>query len=250
VLDVETAAASPIATVVLRRGKVNALDEAMVEALHETFRALERDGAVEAVVLTGHGSFFSFGFDIPALLAYSQDAFRRYLAKFTGLYTYLYLFPKPIVASLNGHTIAGGCMLALACDFRLMARGRAKISLNEITFGSSVFAGSVEMLRALVGQRRAEAVLLGGALYPAEEALDLGLVDEISPPEELGARALALARGYAEKDGAAFRGLKALLRRPVAERMVEREERSIREFTELWYSAATRERLKGITIRP
>lgn len=106
-----------VATVTLNRGKVNALNEIMVEQLKDCFADLERDRQVSSVILTGKGSFFSFGFDIPEFLSYSKDDFTRYLTKFTDLYTYLFLFPKP-VAALNGHAIAGG-WCSLVRRFRL-----------------------------------------------------------------------------------------------------------------------------------
>jgi len=101
----------------------------------------------------------------------------------------MFIYPKPIIAALNGHTIAGGCMLALACDFRLMVPGKAKISLNEIGFGSSVFAGATEMLRFWVGSAMATEVLYSGAMYPANEAFRLGLVQEVISEENLSGRA-------------------------------------------------------------
>jgi enoyl-CoA hydratase/carnithine racemase len=134
-----------IATVTLARWKVNAFNEPMVDEIRARFETLESEQDVRAVILTGRGKFFSFGFDVPDLLSYSKDDFISYLTKFTDLYTYLFMFPKPVVAALNGHTIAGGCMLATACDCRLMVSENAKIALNEITFGASVVAGSVEM---------------------------------------------------------------------------------------------------------
>ncbi|MHB8879566.1 MAG: enoyl-CoA hydratase/isomerase family protein, partial [Myxococcaceae bacterium] len=132
-----------VAEVTLGRGKVNALDERLVDELADAFRALEADPAVRAVVLTGRGAFFSFGFDVPHLVRYSKEEFiAHWLERFTGLYRQLFSFPKPLVAALNGHTVAGGCMLALTADLRLMVPGTAKIALNELTFGSSVFAGA------------------------------------------------------------------------------------------------------------
>jgi enoyl-CoA hydratase len=92
--------------------------------------ALEVDPVLRALVLTGRGKFFSFGFDIPEFLPFTKEQFTNYLINFSDFYTYLFLYPKPIVAALNGHAIAGGCMLALACDHRVMTAGKGKISLN------------------------------------------------------------------------------------------------------------------------
>ena len=238
-----------IAVVTLGRGKVNALNVQVVEELAAAFREAATDEAVGAVVLTGRGKFFSFGFDIPEFLGFSKEAFVDYLTRFTGLYRQMFIYPKPIVAALNGHTVAGGCMLALACDRRLMVPGGAKISLNEITFGASVFFGAVEMLRLVVGARQAERVLFGGAMYLPEEAREIGLVDAVVAADRLPEEARAAAAGLAARDPAAFASIKRLLRGPTAQAMVAHERDSILEFTEIWYSPATRAKLKEITIR-
>jgi enoyl-CoA hydratase/carnithine racemase len=237
-----------IAIVTLSRGKVNALNEPMVEELTKSFEDLEADNEVKSIIFTGSGKFFSFGFDVPEFLNYSKSDFIKYLEKFTNFYTYLFLFPKPIVAALNGHTIAGGCMLATACDFRLMVTGKAKISLNEITFGSPVLAGSVEMLRYCVGSRNAQSILYGGAMYSAEEAFQLGLVDQVSSEDALTKDARKVAQELAQKDSSAFRSIKHLLRKPAAEQMINREKGAILEFVDIWYSEQTWENLKAIKI--
>lgn len=237
-----------IATITISRGKVNAFNEEAVEEIICCLKDLEEDEAIRAIILTGSGKFFSFGFDIPEFLSYSKEEFFRYLSKFSSLYTRVYLCPKPVIAALNGHTIAGACMLALACDYRLMASGKAKVSLNEITFGSSVFAGSVEMLRSLVGERNAERILLSGGMYSAEEAERLGLVDEAVDEMQFWERALSVAGEFSGKDPAAFKSIKWLLRKPVARKMAEDEERSIREFIDIWYSDETWKKLRDIRI--
>ncbi|UCD90702.1 MAG: enoyl-CoA hydratase/isomerase family protein, partial [Desulfobacterales bacterium] len=156
---VSTNKTAGIVNLVLNRGKVNALNVKVVEEMHSALADFENDADTTAILMTGQGKFFSFGFDVPEVLSYSEQNFADFLNQFTRLYTYMFLYPKPIVAALNGHTIAGGGMLALACDYRVMVSGRAKISLNEISIGSSVFAGSTEMLRFCVGNRNATEVL-------------------------------------------------------------------------------------------
>ena len=237
-----------IATVTLSRGKVNALNEPMVEEITKSFEDLAIDNEVRSIIFTGSGKFFSFGFDVPEFLSYPKNDFIKYLEKFTNLYTYVFHFPKPIVAALNGHTIAGGCMLATACDFRLMVTGKAKISLNEITFGSPVLAGSVEMLRYCVGSRNAQSILYSGAMYSAEEAIQLGLVDQVSSEDALTEDARKVAQELAQKDSSAFRCTKHLLRKPAVEEMIKREKDAILEFVDIWYSEQTWENLKAIKI--
>jgi enoyl-CoA hydratase/carnithine racemase len=237
-----------IARVVIRRGKVNAFNDAVIDEMSRTFAELALDPSVRAIILTGTGKFFSFGFDIPQFLGYDRERFTRYLTNFTRLYREIFLHPKPVVAMLNGHTIAGACMIATSCDYRLMVPGKARISLNEINFGSSVFAGSVEMLKRLVGPGNAENILLSGAMYTAEEALRMGLVDRVVSEENLEAETMKVAREYAARDPDAFRSIKGLLRRSVAEQMERTERASIEEFVKIWYSEKTWARLQGKTI--
>ncbi len=237
-----------ISRIVIRRGKVNAFNDNLIDELSRTFGGLALDPSVRAIILTGTGKFFSFGFDIPQFLGYDRERFTRYLTNFTRLYREIFVHPKPVVAALNGHTIAGACMVSTACDCRLMVTGKARISLNEINFGSSVFAGSAEMLKLLVGHRMAESVLLSGSMYSAEEALQMGLVDQVVSEEELDAEADRVAREYAAKDADAFRSIKGLLRRSTAERMEMTERASIEEFVRIWYSEKTWARLQGKTI--
>ena len=97
-----------IAEVTLQRGKVNALNEQVVEEMAACFRSLAADPEIKAVIFTANGSFFSFGFDIPEFLGYSRESFSVFLKNFTDLYSYLFTYPKPLVAALNGHAIAGG----------------------------------------------------------------------------------------------------------------------------------------------
>ena len=239
-----------LASVRLERGKVNALNEQVVDELSRCFRDLETDPAVRGVLLTGTGKFFSFGFDIPQFLGMPKEEFAQYLRKFTALYRELFFHPRPVVAALNGHAVAGGCMLATACDARVMVKENAKIGLNEIGFGSSLFAGSLEILRFWIGDRQAQEVAYGGGLYGAEQALALGLVDATVDGPSLVEEARRRLDPLMTKSPRAFGSIKRLLRRPVLEEMQRREEASIQEFADVWYSDETRAELAKIQIRP
>lgn len=238
-----------IASLTLARGKVNALNPELLKELREHLEHLAGDPDIRAVILTGQGKFFSFGFDIPEFLSRPREVFVDFLKQFTSLYAYLYLFPKPVIAALNGHAVAGGCMLATACDYRLMVTGKARISLNEVSFGAAVFAGSIALLRNCVGDRNAEKMLLTGAMFSAEEALEMSLVDRLTTEENLAEDALETARYYAANYGAAYNKVKMLMREKDRPQFGEPERKSIEDFLKIWYSDETMKNLVQIKIR-
>lgn len=237
-----------IVTLSLNRGKVNPLNGSVVEEILGSLKTIEDDSAVNAVIFTGQGKFFSFGFDVPELLTYSRAAFSDFLAKFTNLYSYMFLYPKPIIAALNGHTIAGGCMLALACDRRIIISEKAKISLNEIDLGVPIFVGITEILRFCVGSRIATEILYSGTLYSPEQAYSLGLVDEVVGTDDLTDAANKAASDLASKPYPAFTGIKSLLRKQILAEIAQRENESIQEFVDIWFSDSTRAILKDVKI--
>lgn len=245
---VEISKAGEVAFVTLARGKVNALNEPMVAQIRQVFEDLEKDPGVKAVVLTGRGKFFSFGFDVPEFMTYPKSRFIDFLNGFTELYRYLFMFSKPVVAAVNGHAVAGGCMLAATSDHRVMVAGKAKISLNEITFGASVFSVIVEIIKFCVGQRNAETLLVSGAMYSAEQARELGLIDRVTTQEQLKPAAEAIAVELARKNPAAFKSIKRLLRKPVVDQSINGENDSINVFADIWYSKDTRDELRNIKI--
>lgn len=238
-----------IATVRMSRGKVNALDGEMVTELRSAFRELARRDDVAGAVLTGTGAFFSFGLDVPSLYDLPPEEFAAFLRDFTALYTEMFGFPKPLVAAVNGHAAAGGCMLALAGDVRLMADGPGRIGLNEASFGSSLFAGSVEMLRFVVGDPAAVRVAHSGALFDVHAAAGIGLIDDVVPVEQLLDQARSRASTLGHGHAAAFRSIKSLLRHRVIATMRATEAASIDEFVQIWYSESTRKELQRIQIR-
>lgn len=238
-----------VATVRIDRPKVNAINEQMVAELRDVFRDLALDPGIRAVILTAEGSFFSFGFDIPEFMDYSKDAFHRFVLSFSDLVQRIFVFPKPVIAALNGHAVAGGCILAIACDRRIMVSGKPKIALNELTIGASVFTSIAEILKFTVGPRNAQALLYSGRMCTAEEALGLGLVDEAHPAGDFGDAALASARDLAERSGEGFGSIKRLLRKHVIDNIERDEITTVSDFVDIWYSPDTREKLKKIEIR-
>jgi enoyl-CoA hydratase/carnithine racemase len=238
-----------IALLELNRGKVNALDEPTVIELANIFQNLANNPAARAVILTGHGKFFSFGWDVPALYGYPRNDFARFLNTFCRLCRDMFLFPKPLVAAINGHATAGGYILALACDYRIMAETAAKISLNEVTFGSAIPASTVEMLKYAAGDHVAEIVLLTGRMFSPGESLQLDLIDRLVPESDLLESARQKATELSAHIGPSYVALKRLIKTPTVDTWLSREETTNRDFIDLWYSPSTREMLKQIQIR-
>jgi len=164
----------------LDRPPANAEDETLIGALGEALAAARTDDAVRAVVLTGQGPFFSGGFDLAAPRRDEATA-HRLRDQFRDVHLDLLAFPKPTVAMVNGHAIAGGLVLVLACDYRLGLDANYRIGLNEVAIGASFPLVALEIVRLRLPHARASELLLGAAIYPASQALRLGVVDELLP---------------------------------------------------------------------
>lgn len=237
-----------IAVVTLSRGKVNAINDEVVAELSDALKSLVRDKTVKALVLTGNGKFFSFGLDVPELYNYSPKKMTAFITIFSKLCRDLFLFPRPVVAAVNGHATAGGCLLALTAEYRLLANTNAKMSLHEVSFGASLFPSAVEMLRYAVGNTHAEVILLSGKMFEPAEALGLGLVNELVEESKLLDTARLKAQKLAHNFSPAFTSLKRLVRQPIVDQWSKREKKSIDEWIEIWYSPKTREKIKQIKI--
>jgi len=212
----------PVTVLRIEHGKVNALDAELFEELSSVLDELTPDDPEHdrsgALVLTGTGKTFSAGVDLFRVL----EGGRRYLETFLpaltrGLHT-LFTYPRPVVAALNGHAVAGGAVLACACDARVMARGDARVGVPELEVGVPYPTLALEVLRFAVGARHLQELVYGGATYPPEEARERGLVDELVDEGRLLERAVEVAGGYAELPPRAFRLTKSALRRPTLER--------------------------------
>lgn len=194
----------PTRTLTLDRpAKRNALDAALVADLKAALAEAEADDAVRAVVLTGAGRVFSAGADLAALQALQTAApmaNRADSQHLADLFAQIYAHPKPVLAKVNGHAIAGGCGLAAVCDFALAAEG-AKLGFTEVRIG---FVPAIVMVfvRRKLGETAARDLLLRGRLIGAAEAAALGLIHRAVPPEALDAEVDALAHELATETSA------------------------------------------------
>ncbi|PBJ83359.1 enoyl-CoA hydratase [Lysobacteraceae bacterium NML93-0399] len=179
----------PIRELRLARPPANALDPTLCLALRDAIDAAAADD-VRGIVLTGGPKVFSGGLDVPHLLSLPDAAaLREAWEAFFAAARALAAAPMPVAAALAGHAPAGGCVLALCCDYRVMASGAYRIGLNETQVGLVAPEGIQRLMRRTVGARQAERLLVGGLLVDADEALRLGLVDELAGIDEVAIRA-------------------------------------------------------------
>jgi enoyl-CoA hydratase/carnithine racemase len=178
----------------LARPPVNALDPDLCRALRAAVTAVANDGGARGIVLSGGPGVFSAGLDVPHLLGLDTDGVRSAWQDFIEAARALAQSPVPVVAALDGHAPAGGCVLALCCDYRIMAAGEYRIGLNETQVGLVAPEGIQRLMRRVVGAHRAERLLVAGAMVDAQQALAIGLVDELAPIEDVRARAHAWLR--------------------------------------------------------
>ena len=175
----------------LARGPVNALDPQLCRALAEAVPAAIEAGA-QGIVLSGGEKVFSAGLDVPYLLSLdTRDELGAAWTGFLDAARALATSKVPVAAAITGHSPAGGCVLALCCDYRVMAEGPFRIGLNETQVGLVAPEGIQHLMRRAVGIHRAERLLVGGELVDSARAAVIGLVDELAPQADVVARAVA-----------------------------------------------------------
>lgn len=220
-------------------GKANVLDIDFLKRLRTSISTVAGSDA-RALVLTGTGTIFSAGVDLVRLLEGGRDYVGGFLPELSACLRALFELEKPAVAAINGHAIAGGCILACACDRRVMARGPGRIGVPELRVGVPFPLVPLEIMRFALPPHRAQEVLLFGSNYEPDEALALGLVDEVVDGDRLFERAIAAAEDLGSIAPTAFRRAKRDYRRPAIETWERLGASHDRETLALWDSQATR----------
>src|SRR5438132_4280570 len=186
------------------------------EALTARFAEIS---SARAVVMTASGRTFSAGVDLVRLLEGGAPYVRKFLPVLSGMFAAVFSHPAPVVAAINGHAIAGGCVLACAADKRLMARDVGRIGVTELLVGVPFPTIAMEIMRCAAAPQYFEELLLGGATYAPEEGAARGLVHEVVDPDQLLDRAVAAARKLAALSPSAFALSKRQTRQPALARL-------------------------------
>lgn len=237
-----------IAEVRLARPPVNALNPELVGKLADAFRTLPADGA-RAIVLSGAPGLFSAGLDVPTLLTLDRDGMAGFWRQFQGLLGAIGRCPVPTVAAITGHSPAGGAVLAIHADWRVMARGPYKIGLNEVEVGLSVPAAIQFVLKRLVGPHRAERLMVAGAMIESEEARSTGMVDELAEVADVVPRALEWCRRHVALPPEAMAETRRIARADLHAALDDADSQPADGFMDRWFSVETQSTLHALVAR-
>lgn len=232
-----------IVTLRLAHGKANAMDlelcHGIIDALHDA------EQNARAVILTGTRSIFSAGVDLIRLTSEGAAYTERFFPALAESLTALLGFPRPLVAAINGHAIAGGCLMAETADYRVMSGGT--IGVPELSVGVPFPAIAIEILRFAAGPH-AQRLVTFGDILSAQDAKTRGLIDEVVEPDQLMAHAFDKATRLAAAPHEAFRMTKAHLRGPYLRDARLRADED-RNAMKVWSAPATHDHIRDYLAR-
>ena len=241
---IETSEQAGVAVLRMADGKVNAMSIDFCAAVTTKF---EQILPARAVVLTGSGRIFSAGVDLLRLLDGGPDYIRQFLPALSTMLAAVFTHPKPVVAAINGHAMAGGCVLACAADRRIMARDAGRIGVTELLVGVPFPAAAMEIMRRATAPQYFEDAILSGATYNPPEAVARGLVHDIVDPHELLDRAIDAANTLAALSPPAFAITKRQTRGPAVERLQRADVDA--DIDRIWTAPDTLARIRDYVSR-
>lgn len=207
-----------VAIVRLKHGKANAMDVEFCDAITARLQEVETSSA-RALVLIGQSQIFSAGVDLRRVLAGGAAYVHAFIPSLRKAFETLFYFPKPVIAAVNGHAIAGGCILACAADHRIMATGPGRIGVPELLVGVPFPTIALETARFAAAPQCFQKLVYSGATLSPEEAVAHGLVDEVADPATLLEEAIANAERLARLPAIAFALTKRQIRQPARTRI-------------------------------
>lgn len=224
-----------VAIMRLEHGKVNALDKELLADLIDKLSEVEKSDA-KAVVLTGMGSCFSAGVDLFRIVDGGADYVEEFLPLLTDALLSLFTFPRPVVAAANGHAIAGGCVIVMACDYKIMAKGEGRIGIPELLVGVPFPTLPLEIVRFNTPRQHFQELVYTGRTHSPEAALKIGIVDNLVEPEDLMDRACDVAERLAAIPAESFSLTKRMIRQRTIDRYQKYHQTIDREALKVWSS--------------
>ena len=245
---IEITTTDGITTLSLDHGRANALDLELCGHFVAVLDELNGGGA-GTIVLTAKGSIFSAGVDLKRLVEGGADYARAFVPALVASIRALFEYPAPVVAAVNGHAVAGGCVLACAADRRILADTGARVGIPELRVGVPFPAAALEIMRASLSPARFRALALGGATLEPAGALEWGLVDEVVPAESLMSTAMAAARDLARIPLPVFAVTKKQMRMDTLARIDAADRQYGSEVLDLWTAPATLDAVRAYVER-
>ena len=245
---IEIQTQSNIATLTLDDGKVNVMDIEWCQLLSARLAELEQDDNVRAVVLTSGQRVFSAGVDLKRVVAEPPSYVQPFIDSLAKCFRDTFIFPKPLIAAINGHAIAGGCIVASCGDFRF-ATPRARIGLPELRLGVPIPAIAIEVMRRVASPVAFQAMLNSGANYRDEQAVEVGLADRIVDGESLIDKAVEHAQKMAAIPEATFRLMKRQIREPSLVQADQQEKKFGQELRDVWISPEIRAKIEAYAAK-
>ena len=235
-----------LAILTLNRPKSNALNGELIRELGDMLTHIEADPNIGGAIITGQGHFFSAGLDLIELYGYNEAEAKAFWEQFMQFVARITAFSKPLVSAINGHSPAGGCVIALACDARIMAEGKYIIGLNEVPVGIIVPHSIFALYRFWLGDAAASRALLEGRLFNPEEALAAGLVDELVRPESILTAAERRIRKYMAFEANTWQQSKLNIRKELIQLSSADPTADLDRMLKQWWAPSTRTILKTI----
>ncbi len=227
--------------------RANAINLEMVEELRTTIADLESDPKVRGVIITGKPKYFSVGLDLIDLYSYDEEKIAKFFRAFGTMYIELAHFSKPLIAAITGHAPAGGAVIALTCDYRILAEGEVYgIGLNEVAVDIQISDNIIHGYAFWLGYGKATKYLLEGKLLRPHEALESGFADEVVPLDEVLAKAEQQITKYLQADETIFKTTKLKCRKVWLDQLEEENEDTLREALEIWWNPEIRSKLKTL----
>jgi len=232
----------------LNRPPVNALTSEVLVALRKAISSAAKED-VKALVLSGAPGRFSAGLDVPALMQLDRRGIATLWRDLYAAMKAIASSPIPIAAAITGHAPAGGTVLALFCDWRVMAEGDFKIGLNEVQVGVPLPAVILAGLRRQVGARNAEHLASSGLLMTPAQAVTAGLIDEIAPVDRVVERAMAWCQGLLELPHQAMRITRTQARADLAGLFQKNFAPEVKRVVTAWWHPETQATLRSLVER-
>ncbi len=240
---IETKIDKAIAVVSMRNGKVNAMDLRFLQQLNNTLQSLANDDTVRFVIVAGNDRVFSAGVDLKRVVNEGLDYLDEFLPELNKMFLKVFQFPKPLIAAVTGHAIAGGCVLASGADYRVIS-DQAKIGVPELRVGVPFPASGMEIMRWAANSHSFKQMINTGATFQGDEAVRAGMADESAASNDVIEKAKLAIEPFSVVPPEVFQLTKKQMRLPVMDRIDRCTQQYGQQIDQLWRAPETQAAVK------